>query len=62
MRSQSHKCGCLCATNSDRRFHGFGVACGHMWVSTTRDSIRFREKSIVKLLFYHSEFVALRIV
>ena len=32
------------------------------WVSTTRGSFRFREKFIVKLLFYHSEFVALRIV
>ena len=31
-------------------------------VSTTRSSYKFRKKSIVKLLFYHSEFVALMIV
>ena len=28
--SQSHKYGCLCATNSDRRVRGFGATCGHM--------------------------------
>ena len=28
--SQSHKRGYLCATNSNRRAHGFGVACGHV--------------------------------
>ena len=38
-------------TNSDRRVHGFEVACGHVG-NTTRSSIRFREKSIVKLPFY----------
>ena len=28
--SQSHKRGCLCSTNSDRRVYGFRAACGHM--------------------------------
>ena len=30
MGSQSHKLECLCATNSDRKVHGFGAACGHV--------------------------------
>ena len=32
------------------------------WVSITKGSFKFREKSIVKLSFYLSEFVVLRIV
>ena len=35
---------------------------GHVSKYTTRGSNRFREKFIVKLSFYHSEFVALKIV
>ena len=61
MGSQSHKCWYLCATNSYKRVHGFGVAVVK-WVSITKGSFKFREKSIVKLSFYLSEFVVLRIV
>jgi len=27
---KSHKHGCLCSTNSDRRIREFGIACGHV--------------------------------
>ena len=30
MGSQSHKCWYLCATNSYKRVHGFGVACSQV--------------------------------
>ena len=51
-------------TNSDRKGRGFGTTCGHVskYYNSTRDSFRFRENSIVKLSFYHNEFVVLRIV
>ena len=58
--SQSHKGGCLCSTNSNRKVRRFGTACGCVY-KYTRSSIRFMEKSIVNT-FLFSEFVALRIV
>ena len=61
MGSQSHKHGCLCATNSDRRVYEFKAACGRVSKYYKRQLKILERKSIVKLPLYHSEFVALMI-
>ena len=38
--SYSHKLGCLCSSNSNRRVHGFGAVCDY--ISITRGSFIFR--------------------
>ena len=59
MGSQSHKRGCLYATNLDRSVWGFGATCGH--VSKYYKALDLG-KIYCKTSFLFSEFVALRIV